>query len=351
MDYPPPGEALTCGRAERKSLVEESMRNEARANGHGPGAREPRAVAVSPEIPGPIHLPEGPGAPMRRLPRRRLGAAQVGRPAAPGIVLDDEEIIPTWRGMDRRGGSLWPTVSVVIPAKNEERNISHVLRALPSGVDEVVLVDGASHDRTVDVAREMRPNILVVPQAGRGKGDALACGFAACSGEVIVTLDADGSTDPSEIPIYVGALLAGADFVKGSRHAVGGGSADFTHLRRLGNRWLSIVVNLLYRTHHTDVTYGYNAFWRDCLPKLAVDCSGFEVETLMTIRANKSGLRVSEVPSYEQRRLHGQSNLNAIRDGWRILRMLLRERRATLATRLPIVEPPDDAAPGFVPDE
>jgi hypothetical protein len=291
----------------------------------------PRAALADPggaEPAGPVSLPEAPGAPLRRMP---------GRPQAPvpGIAPSDQEIVPLWRGSDRRGRSPWPTVSVVIPAKNEELSLPHVLRALPAGIDEVILVDGASTDRTVEVARGIRPDIRVLSQTGRGKGDALTCGFAGCRSEVIVTLDADGSTDPSEIPIYVGALLAGADFVKGSRHAVGGGSADFTRFRRWGDHGLSLVVNLLYRTRHTDVTYGYNAFWRSCLPQLAVDCPGFEVETLMTIRATKSGLRVSEVPSYEQRRLYGQSNLRAMRDGWRILRMLLRERKATLG-RLPI---------------
>ena len=289
----------------------------------------PSAEPGDSETAAPTRLPDAPGAPLQRMPGRP-------RPPAPGVARPDEDITPLWRGSDRRGRSPWPTVSVVIPAKNEELSLPHVLRALPAGIEEVILVDGASTDRTVEVAREIRPDIRVVDQTGQGKGDALACGFAACRCEVIVTLDADGSTDPSEIPIYVGALLAGADFVKGSRHAVGGGSADFTRFRRWGDHGLSLIVNLLYRTRHTDVTYGYNAFWRSCLPQLAVDCPGFEVETLMTIRATKAGLRVSEVPSYEQRRLYGQSNLRAMRDGWRILRMLLRERRATLAAHLPI---------------
>jgi hypothetical protein len=325
--------------------VDEFQLDEIRSDAGPSGVRSiPLAEPRDLETFGPIRLPEAPGAPLQRMPRRP-------RPPVPGTALSDEEITQLWRGFDRRGRSAWPTVSVVIPAKNEEQSLPHVLRALPEGIDEVILVDGASGDRTVDVAREIRPDIRVVSQVGQGKGDALACGFAACRSEVIVTLDADGSTDPSEIPVYVGALLAGADFVKGSRHVVGGGSADFTRLRRFGDRGLSIIVNLLYGTRHTDVTYGYNAFWRSCLPQLAVDCAGFEVETLMTIRATKSGLRVSEVPSYEQRRLYGVSNLNAIRDGWRILRMLLRERKATLVGRLPIASVSDEKVPLLGPDD
>jgi Glycosyl transferase family 2 len=314
------------GGGKRRARLDEGRVDEFRSDGAPP--RVVHAEPGDPEAINPIVLPEGEGAPMRRMPGRPLSSAPAIDP--------DEEITPLWRGSDRRGRSPWPTVSVVIPAKNEELSLPHVLRALPAGIEEVILVDGASTDRTVEVAREIRPDIRLVSQTGRGKGDALACGFAACRCEVIVALDADGSTDPSEIPIYVGALLAGADFVKGSRHAVGGGSADFTRFRRWGDHGLSLIVNLLYRTRHTDVTYGYNAFWRSCLPQLAVDCPGFEVETLMTIRATKAGLRVSEVPSYEQRRLYGQSNLRAMRDGWRILRMLLRERRATFVGHLPI---------------
>jgi len=114
------------------------------------------------------------------------------------------------------------TVGVVIPALNEERNLPHVLPRIPTWVREVILVDGHSTDRTVEVARRLRPRIRIVHQQGRGKGAALRTGFKAAVGDIIVMLDADGSTDPREIPAYIGALLAGADFVKGSRFLQGG---------------------------------------------------------------------------------------------------------------------------------
>src|SRR5579871_2108700 len=90
------------------------------------------------------------------------------------------------------------SVSVVIPALNEAANLPHVLTRIPTFVDEVVLVDGRSIDDTVEVARRLRPDIRVVVQDGHGKGNALACGFAAATGDIIVMLDADGSTDPDE---------------------------------------------------------------------------------------------------------------------------------------------------------
>ena len=166
-------------------------------------------------------------------------------------------------------------------------------------------------------------------QSGRGKGDALAAGFAAATGDIFVMLDADGSTDAAEIPRFVAALCNGADFVKGSRFAQGGASSDITFTRRVGNRALNTLVNALYGTSYTDLCYGYNAFWARCLPYMRVDCDGFEVETLINVRIAKGGLVIHEVPSYERDRIHGMSNLHAVRDGVRVLRTIARERRST----------------------
>ena len=228
-------------------------------------------------------------------------------------------------------------VSVVIPTLNEAENLPYVFARLPPGLHEVIIVDGHSTDDTIAVARRLRPDISVVLQTGRGKGNALASGFAACTGDVVVTLDADGSTDPAEIPRFVAALRNGADFVKGSRFAQGGGSSDITRTRRLGNRMLSLVVNRFYGTSYSDLCYGYSAFWARCLPYIRVDCNGFEVETLINVRIAKAGLIVHEVPSYEQDRIFGQSNLHAVRDGIRVLSTIAVERvsAARPRSRLP----------------
>ncbi|MGH8906047.1 MAG: glycosyltransferase family 2 protein [Egibacteraceae bacterium] len=217
-------------------------------------------------------------------------------------------------------------MSVVIPALNEARNLPHVFARLPQDLHEVVLVDGHSIDDTVAVARGLCSTVKVVAQNGQGKGNALMCGFQACTGDIIVMLDADGSTDPAEIPRFIAALLTGADFAKGTRFVTGGGSTDISRLRRVGNRLLSGAVNRFFGTGYSDLCYGYNAFWRTHLSALQIDCDGFEVETLMSIRAAKAGLHVIEVPSREALRLYGQSNLRVIRDGWRVLCTILRER-------------------------
>ena len=135
-------------------------------------------------------------------------------------------------------------------------------------------------------------------------------------------LDADGSADPCEIPRFVEVLTNGNDFAKGSRCIQGGGSHDLTRFRGLGNYGLSILVNVLFGTKFSDLCYGYNAFWRYCLDRVEIDCDGFEVETLINIRMHKAGFKIVEVPSFERPRIHGLSNLNAFRDGWRVLQTI-----------------------------
>jgi glycosyltransferase involved in cell wall biosynthesis len=217
-----------------------------------------------------------------------------------------------------------PSVSVVIPTLNEERNLRLVLAELPAEY-EVVVVDGYSSDGTVETARSLRPDALVLHQRRKGKGDALARGFAAATGDIIVMLDADGSADPTEIPRFVEALVGGADFAKGSRFLAGGGSSDITWLRRFGNAVLTRSVNQIFGCTYTDLCYGYNAFWRRCLEELSVSCDGFEVETSINVQVAKLGLAVTEVPSFERERFHGVSNLHAFRDGRRVLRTILAE--------------------------
>ncbi len=232
-----------------------------------------------------------------------------------------------------------PTVTVVVPAKNEAANLREVLPKLPA-VHEVILVDGNSVDGTVAAAREALPGIRVVNQTRKGKGNALASGFLAATGDIIVMFDADGSADPAEIPDFVDALIAGADFAKGSRFAAGGGSEDITILRHLGNGGLNFVANRAFKTTFTDLCYGYNAFWRDLVPLLdlpdvnrAAPASGmlwgdgFEIETVINCRMAAAKVRISEVPSVERRRIHGESNLRTFSDGTRVLRTIIAERR------------------------
>ena len=219
-----------------------------------------------------------------------------------------------------------PTVSVVVPALNEEESIGWVVDNIPAWVDEVILVDGLSTDGTELVVTDRRPDAVIVHQRSRGKGAALRAGFAAASGDIIVMIDADGSTDPREMHRFVDALVNGAGFVKGSRNLAGGGSADFTLLRHLGNLGFTWAANLLFDVRFSDLCYGYCAFWRKDLDRLALTADGFEIEMELVCSAIQTGLRIAEVPSMELERRAGDSNLNAWKDGKRVLKTLLHHR-------------------------
>jgi glycosyltransferase involved in cell wall biosynthesis len=170
------------------------------------------------------------------------------------------------------------------------------------------------------------PTIRIVnTERGRGKGAALQTGFAAVTGDIIVMMDADGSSDPREMPRFIQALLAGAYHAKGSRFIGDGGSADITHLRRFGSRVLISITNRLFRIRFTDMFCGFNAFWKDCLDYFEIDCQGFEIEAQLHLRICKANLEIVEVPSYEHARIHGASHFRTFKDGWRVLRMIVNE--------------------------
>jgi len=248
--------------------------------------------------------------------------------------------------MQRSGN---PRVSVVVPTRNEARNLEVVLPAIAAvrpAVHEIIVVDGHSVDGSVQTAQRVLPWAKAISQTRKGKGNAMACGFAAATGDVIVMFDADGSADPAEIPAFVSALVAGADFAKGSRFAPGGGSDDITLLRRTGNAGLNGVANALFGTSYTDLCYGYNAFWADLLPLLDLPDpqtptpaegmlwgDGFEIETVLNCRVAAAGLRITEVPSVERQRIFGRTNLRTFTDGTRVLRTLAAERRRAIRHR------------------
>ena len=278
--------------------------------------------------------------------------------------------------MQRNGN---PRVSVVVPTRNEARNLEVVLPAVAAvrpAVHEIIVVDGQSVDGTIETAQRVLPWVKVITQTRRGKGNAMACGFAAATGDVIVMFDADGSADPAEIPAFVRALVAGADFAKGSRFVRGGGSDDITLLRKTGNAGLNGVANALFGTSYTDLCYGYNAFWSDILPVLDLPDiglpapqqgmlwgDGFEIETVLNCRVAAAGMKITEVPSMERERIFGQTNLRTFADGTRVLRTLAAEHRRAARKRaervvmeeqsraltppggMPVVPPTDQAPP------
>ncbi len=220
-----------------------------------------------------------------------------------------------------------PTVSVIIPTLNEAKNLPLVFPYLPmSWIDEVILVDGRSTDNTIEVARQLLPTVKVILEKRKGKGLAMRAGYEAASGDIMVVLDADGSHDPREIPRFVLALMQGADFVKGSRFAPGGGTTDMPAYRKAGNAAFVIMGNTLFGVSFTDICYGYHAFWKYCLDAIDLtNMDGFEIDTAIYLEAVRARLRIVEVPSFEGYRFHGASNLRTIPDGFRVLRTIGQE--------------------------
>jgi glycosyltransferase involved in cell wall biosynthesis len=218
------------------------------------------------------------------------------------------------------------TVSVVIPALNEERNIGWVLGRLPDCVDEVVVVDGRSTDCTIEAALATRPDARIVEEKSPGKGAALRAGFTHARGDRVVMLDADGSMEPGEIGRFLARLEQGFDLVKGSRFLPGGGTTDISRLRVIGNFGLLTLANTMYGCRFTELCYGYMAFRRSVIPVLRLTADGFEIETQIVANALRAGLRVAEVPSFEAARRFGESNLRTFRDGSRVLRELIKSR-------------------------
>lgn len=250
-----------------------------------------------------------------------------------------------------RNGSSGPglRVSVIIPALNEADNLPLVLSRIPGWVHEVLLVDGNSTDNSIEVARLWWPSVRIVQQQEKGKGAALRTGLQCATGDILVMIDADGSMDPREIPSFVGAMLAGADMAKGSRFLQGGGTSDMPLYRQLGNLAFVVLVRLLFGGRYSDLCYGYNAVWARDVPRLGLDCNGFEVETVLNIRALRQGMRITEVASYESPRVYGTGRLRTIPDGWRVLKALLREGVDHHLGRAP--RPALDTAPSVTAQE
>lgn len=234
--------------------------------------------------------------------------------------------IPVANSTAKRGtDSNRPTVTALICTLNEEKNLYYVLPRIPESVDEVLVIDGHSRDNTVGVVKKLRPDARILSQPGKGKGDALRYGIEKASNDIIVMFDADGSMDPQEIHKYVEPLLNGFDYVKGSRFKEGGGTSDMTRHRIFGNWVFTTLTNIFYRSNYTDLCYGYNAFFKEkFLNNIKIEGNGFEIETEMNIKAWKSKMKVTEVSSFENERIHGEGNLKSFGDGKRILLTIFR---------------------------
>lgn len=208
-----------------------------------------------------------------------------------------------------------PAVTVLICTLNEEQNLPYVLPKIPGWVDEILLVDGHSIDKTVELAKQLRPEIKILSQPGKGKGAALKFGVQHATGEIIVTLDADGETPPEEINSFIIPLLQGKDFAKGSRLSRRR-PPKMPSYRWFGNKVLANTCNLLFSTRFTDICSGYNAFWKKKFLQLNLPCDvhelGCSMEQLMIVRSKKIGMKIEEIPHSSNGRIGGSSVLSNV---------------------------------------
>jgi glycosyltransferase involved in cell wall biosynthesis len=227
--------------------------------------------------------------------------------------------------MDERIGT---GVSVILPAYNEDRTIAGIVAgcraAVPTG-SEIIVVDDGSVDATAARAEAAGARVIRVGR-NRGKGHALRLGIERSSGAILVFLDTDGQDDPGEIPLLLAALEAGADLVVGSRFLGRFDPGAITPINRVGNRALTGVVNVLFRSRLTDSQAGFRAVRRSLFERLELAAQRYDIETDLLLQAIKVGGRVVEVPVRRGARQHGSSGLNPVIDGLRILRRILRVR-------------------------
>jgi glycosyltransferase involved in cell wall biosynthesis len=217
------------------------------------------------------------------------------------------------------------TITALVFTLNEEQNLPYILPDIPDWIDEILLIDGHSTDNTVQVAKELCPRIRIAYQPGRGKGDAMKFGFKQAKGDILITLDADGATDPKEIEKFVEPLLKGYDFAKGTRLLVRSEWGGRWH-RFVANKSFVYLTNLLYGSEFTDLCAGYNAFWKTAIEKIQFSDNGYENEPLMYIRATKAGLKIIEVPFRDNGRFYGYTKEPAIRAGWTTIKTIFKEK-------------------------
>jgi glycosyltransferase involved in cell wall biosynthesis len=214
-------------------------------------------------------------------------------------------------------------ISLVIPCYNEEQGIRQVLSRVPATVDEVVVVDNASTDRTAEVAAAL--GARVVRESRRGYGAAYKAGLPAARGDIVVTLDGDGSYPPEEIPRLVDVLLErGWDFLSACRFPLADPRA-MPWTNRLGNQVLTWATALLFRQPIRDSQSGMWVFRRSLLGQLRLTSDGMSLSEEIKLETLLRGFRFGE--AYVRYGLReGDVKLRKWRDGWSNLAFLVRKR-------------------------
>ncbi|MEM1542502.1 MAG: glycosyltransferase family 2 protein [Ignisphaera sp.] len=215
-----------------------------------------------------------------------------------------------------------------MPAYNEEKTIGHVIEKTTKVMDslglpyEIIVIDDGSIDRTRENASNYKVKVLF-NERNMGKGYALRRGFRSACGDIIITMDADGSHDPEEIPHLIKPALEGVDMVTGSRFL--GGQKDYTSkLHIFGNKVINTIIMIVTRKIITDSQTGLRAIRRETLKKISLDSSGFEIETEITVKVLKNGFKLQEIPINCRKREHGKSRIRTLHDSIKIFKTIVK---------------------------
>lgn len=218
-------------------------------------------------------------------------------------------------------------LSIIIPAFNEENRIGDVLdKVRKLKIDnlekEVIVVDDGSTDGTKEVVKEHGVTV-VSHKTNMGKGSAIRTGIKNSSGDIILIQDADGEYCPEEIPKMINRILEGAQVVYGSRFTGDVKGMCLSHW--IGNRVLTLVTKVLFRSNITDMETGYKVFRRKVLNDLNLQSRGFEIEPEITAKVLARGYKITEIPIKYNARAKGEKTISW-KDGIKHLMLLVRLR-------------------------
>jgi glycosyltransferase involved in cell wall biosynthesis len=215
-------------------------------------------------------------------------------------------------------------ISVVIPVFNEELTVGNVIERVTEVMHklgfkyEIIVVDDCSTDRSLELS--VRQGVKVYSlKRHMGKGYALRAGFAKAKGDIITTIDSDGSHRPEELPSLLTPILQDkADLVIGSRYS-SRKSAAAKKLNVAGVRLFNFLIRILTRVEVSDSQSGYRVMQAALLRKMGLESSGYEIESEMLVKTAQQGFRIREVPISFEQRTYGVSRLDPVADGFKIL--------------------------------
>jgi glycosyltransferase involved in cell wall biosynthesis len=223
------------------------------------------------------------------------------------------------------GGNL---LTVVVPMYNEEPTVGNVISRLKAVLEEtgfnfeVVVVDDCSKDRSVEVAKEKKVAVYRLGQH-MGKGYALRTGFSKAKGNIIATIDSDGSHLPEELPLLLLPIIQGrADLVIGSRF-LNNGTGTSKKINKIGNRMFNKLIEVLTLNPISDSQSGFRVMTRQVLESLKLNSDEYEIEAEMLVKTACKGFRIKEIPITFEQRTYGRSGVDPLVDGFKILLSIL----------------------------